>query len=262
VREKKDSSLVVCANLVRDGQAQALFSAGSTGAVLAAATLIVGRLPGVARPALAVVLPGKCPVVLVDVGANADCKPEYLVQFAEMGRAYAAALFDVSQARIGLLGIGEEDSKGSTFAQEANKLMREKTPGFIGNVEGREMLSGVADVVVTDGFTGNVALKTIEGVFGAIFGRIKAMMATGAVSKVTALPLKGALAELKAAFDPEQYGAAPLLGVKGLCLVGHGSSNGEAICNGILAGARALRGNVTGNTADALAADAGARANA
>jgi len=254
VRSKKDSSLVVAANLVKEGRAQAFLSAGSTGACLAAATLIVGRIRGVKRPALAVILPGKRPVVLTDNGANADCKPEYLAQFAEMGRAYAQAVLEVEEPRIALLNIGEEDTKGSLLAQEAHALMRERTAGFIGNVEGRDLLAGEADVIVTDGFTGNVVLKTLEGSMGFLLGKIKGVFTAGTVSKLAALLVSGNLRGLKTELNPDRYGAVPLLGVKGLCLVAHGSASAEAIANGILVGARAVRNNITERIIESLTA--------
>ncbi|MDR1774883.1 MAG: phosphate acyltransferase PlsX [Actinomycetes bacterium] len=252
VRSKKDSSIVVCARLVKEGAAQATFSAGSTGACLAAATLVTGRIKGVKRPALAVILPGARPTVLIDNGANADCKPEYLVQFAEMGRAYAQAALGVEQPRIALLSIGEEDSKGNQLVLDAHALLRQQTAGFIGNVEGRDILAGAADVIVCDGFTGNVVLKTLEGTLKFLLGKVKGAMTASTTSKLAALVLKGNMGALKDELDPDQYGAAPLLGVNGLCLVGHGSSNARAIASGILVGARAVRGGVTDRITEAL----------
>ena len=164
VRTKKDSSIVVGARLVKEGSADAFFSAGNTGAVMAAATLIMGRIEGVKRPAIATVVPtAGPPCVLLDVGANADCKPENLLQFAQMGAAYATVVLGVVGPRVALLNIGEEPTKGSQLAQASHELMAEKIPHFIGNVEGRDVLAGVSDVIVTDGFTGNVALKLLEG---------------------------------------------------------------------------------------------------
>ncbi|MCL2606216.1 MAG: phosphate acyltransferase PlsX [Coriobacteriia bacterium] len=241
VRKLKDASIVVAARLVKEGTAQGFISAGSTAACLAAGTLIVGRIRGVARPTLAVVLPGKKPCVLADTGANADVKPELLVQFAEMGRAYARTILGVDSPRIALLNIGSEEGKGSELAKEAQILMREQTDNFIGNVEGRDILDGTADVIVTDGFTGNVVLKTLEGSMGFLLGKIKTVLMATTLSKLAALVLKGSFAGLKQELDPDQYGAAPLLGVKGLCLVAHGSSSPEAIANGILVGAKAVR---------------------
>lgn len=253
VRKKKDSSIVVGCRLVKEQQAQGFYSPGSTGACLAAATLVTGRIKGVARPALCTVLPSPArPVVLCDVGANADCKPAYLVQFAQMASIYAQIGLDIQNPKIALLNIGEEDTKGSAFAQEAHQLMRESVPNFIGNAEGRDLLDGPADVYVTDGFTGNVCLKTIEGVSATLFGQIKAIMKASALTKVGALTMSSGLRELKAKVSPDTYGAAPLLGVKGVCMVGHGSSGEEAVKNSILATAKCIRMDLSGRIAEAV----------
>ena len=245
VRNKKDASIVVAARLVKEGRAQGFISAGSTAACLAAGTLIVGRIRGIQRPALAVILPGKRPVVMCDNGANADCKPELLLQFAEMGRAYAQATLGVKDPTVALLNIGSEEGKGSELAKETQVLMKEQTHNFIGNVEGRDILEGKADVIVTDGFTGNVVLKTLEGSMFYLLGKLKAIFMANTVGKLAGLALKGSFKELKQELNPDQYGAAPLLGVKGLCLVAHGSSSPEAIANGILVGAQSVRGELT-----------------
>ncbi|MCI8469138.1 MAG: phosphate acyltransferase PlsX [Eggerthellaceae bacterium] len=251
VRRKKDSSIVVGCRLVRDGAAQGFFSAGSTGACLAAGTLVMGRIRGVKRPALAQVLPAYAkPTLLLDVGANADCKPEYLLQFAQMGAAYMRELMGVAEPRVGLLNIGEEDEKGSEAAQAANALLREELPGFAGNAEGRDLLSGEFDVIVTDGFTGNVALKTIEGTSKVLFSYVKDALMGSLSGKLGALLVKGDLAALKAKVSPDTYGGSPLLGVKGACVVGHGSSNELAVRNGIAVAATTVRSHV----ADVIAA--------
>lgn len=257
VRTMKDSSIVVGARLVRDGEAAAFFSAGSTGACMAAATLVMGRIKGIARPAIATVLPtGGTPVVLLDVGANADCKPEHLLQFAFMGSAYAAVVLGAVHPRVGLLNIGEEPTKGSQLAIEAHALMAEHVPGFCGNVEGRDLLSGVADVVVTDGFTGNVALKLLEGTSKMLLGQVKDAMTSSAARSVLAAGLKPALSALKDKLDPDAYGGAPLLGVNGVCIIGHGSSNAKAVGNAIRVAAQAARGGLTAQIAQSIAADA------
>jgi glycerol-3-phosphate acyltransferase PlsX len=255
VRTKKDSSIVRGCRLVREGEADGFFSAGSTGAAMAAATLIMGRIKGVQRPAIATVLPSVGePTVLLDAGANADCKPEHLVQFAHMGVAYAATVLEKARPRVALLNIGEEPSKGSQLAQEAHALMAEQVPGFIGNVEGRDLLTGFADVVVTDGFTGNVALKLLEGTSKVLMGQVKDAMTSSAVRKAAASVLAPALRELKAQLDPDAYGGAPLLGVAGVCIIGHGSSNATAVKNAIEVAARAIQGDLTGRVADAVSA--------
>ena len=242
VRKKKDSSLVVGCRLVKEGAAQGFFSAGSTGACLAAGTLVIGRIKGIMRPALATVVPSPIkPTVLCDVGANADCKPEYLVQFANMASVYAKKMLGVDKPRIGLLNIGEEETKGSQFAQDVHALMREQVPGFAGNAEGRDVMSGAFDVVVTDGFTGNVCLKTVEGTAKVLFGALKGIMMKSSVTKLGALTMKGGLSDLKHTIDPDAFGGAPLLGVKGACIVGHGSSNARAVKNGVLTAAAIVR---------------------
>lgn len=246
VRKKKDSSIVVGCRLVKEEAAQGFFSAGSTGACLAAATLVMGRAKGIARPALATVIPSPVrPVVMCDVGANADCKPEYLVQFGRMGSVYAQKMLGIEQPRAALLNIGEEEEKGSQFAQEAHKLMREKLPNFAGNAEGGDVLAANFDVFVCDGFTGNVCLKTIEGTSKVLFKTLKDIMMKSAVTKLGALALKGGLADLKRQVSADTYGGAPLLGVKGSCIVGHGSSNATAVKNGVLTSAQLVREHVS-----------------
>ncbi len=235
VRRKKDSSIVVGCRLVKEGAAQGFFSAGSTGACLAAGTLVMGRIKGVARPALATVIPSPVkPVVLCDIGANADCKPEYLVQFAQMATVYMQKIIGVENPRVALLNIGEEEAKGSQFAQEAHVLLKERVSNFAGNGEGSDILPGNFDIFVTDGFTGNVCLKTIEGTSKTLFKTIKGILMKTPVTKLGALTIKGSLKELMVQVSPDTYGGAPLLGVKGACIVGHGSSNAFAVKNGVL----------------------------
>lgn len=246
VRKKKDSSLVVGCKLVKEGEAQGFFSAGSTGACLAAGTLVIGRIKGVARPALATVVPSPVkPVVLCDVGANADCKPEYLVQFAKMASEYARVVIGVENPRVGLLNIGEEEEKGSQFAQTAHQLLKEELDNFDGNAEGRDVLAGTFDVIVCDGFTGNVCLKTIEGTAKVLFSELKGVMMESFMTKIAALALKGGLKKLASSVDPDLAGGAPLLGVKGACIVGHGSSNATAVKNGVHAAATYVRSGVS-----------------
>ena len=253
VRKKKDSSIVVGCKLVKEGEAQGFFSAGSTGACLAAGTLVMGRIKGISRPALATVLPSPiAPVVLCDVGANADCKPDYLVQFATMASIYARSIMGVERPRVGLLNIGEEEEKGSAFAQEAHALLKEHVENFVGNAEGRDVMTGDYDVVVCDGFTGNVCLKTIEGTASLLFGELKKIMMASFLTKLGALTMKSGLKKLKASVDPDEAGGAPLLGVKGACIVGHGSSNARAIKNGVLASATFVRSGVNEEIVDSI----------
>ncbi len=246
VRSKKDSSLVVGCRLVKEGKAHGFFSAGSTGACLAAGTLVMGRIKGVSRPCLATVIPSPVrPVVMCDVGANADCKPEYLVQFAQMATVYAEKVVGMENPQAALLNIGEEPEKGSVFAQEAHKLMAERLDNFAGNAEGGDILAATYDVIVTDGFTGNVCLKTIEGTSKTLFKTLKQVLMSSLVSKLGALAIKGSLKSLMKQISPDTYGGAPLLGVKGALLVGHGSSNALAVCNGVLTCASTVSAGVS-----------------
>jgi phosphate acyltransferase len=245
VRAKRDSSIVVGCRLVKEGRAQGFFSLGSTGATMTAATLVMGRVPGVLRPAIATVIPtAKAPCVLLDVGANADCKPEHLVQFAAMGAAYARATLGIEQPRVALLNIGEEATKGSLLAQEAYALLEATIPEFVGNVEGSDIPAGAADVIVTDGFTGNVALKLMEGMSRHLLGEFKRSLTASAASKVAAAVLRPSLEGFRDKLDPEVHGAAPLLGVDGLALIGHGSSGARAVAAALRVGAVAVRGGL------------------
>jgi glycerol-3-phosphate acyltransferase PlsX len=254
VRTKRDSSIVVGARLVKEGQADAFFSAGNTGAAMAAATLIMGRIEGVKRPAIATVVPtAGPPCVLLDVGANADCKPENLLQFAQMGAAYATVVLGVIGPRVALLNIGEEPSKGSELARAAHALMAERIPHFIGNVEGRDLLAGVSDVIVTDGFTGNVALKLLEGTSKILLGQVKDAITSTPLNTAASAVLKPALNRLRSRLDPDTYGGAPLLGVNGVCIIGHGSSKATAIASAIGVAAQAGRGGLTEQIASAVA---------
>lgn len=257
VRAHTDSSIVVGCRLVRDGRAQGFFSAGNTGAMMTASTLIIGRIPGVQRPAIATVLPtAGPPLVLLDAGANADGRPEHLLQFAHMGVAYARAAIGVESPRVALLNIGEEAGKGSLLAQEAYALLAESVPGFVGNIEGFDIPAGKADVVVTDGFTGNVVLKLMEGMSKTLLGQFKTAMISSPVNKVAAAVLRPALESLRDRLDPESHGAAPLLGVDGLALIGHGSSGPRAIASALRVGATAVRGGLVARIRESLAGGA------
>ncbi|HON42047.1 MAG TPA: phosphate acyltransferase PlsX [Bacillota bacterium] len=234
VRHKRDSSVVVAARLVREGSAEAMVSAGSTGALVAIGALSVGRLPGVSRPVLATPVPtisGAC--VLLDIGANPDCTPEHLLEFATLGSVYASSLLKLDRPRIGLLSNGTEPSKGNAMTVAANKLLTQSSLNFIGNVESRSVLFGVADVVVTDGFTGNILLKSLEGVGSAIFDMVRQAAMENTRSKLGALLMKPALRQVKRRMDYSEYGGAPLLGLAGLLVKAHGSSNRKAFANAI-----------------------------
>ncbi len=236
VRRKKDSTLVRAAEAVRDGKASAMVSAGNTGATMASALLRMGRIKGVNRPAIAtqIPVPGHKPNVLLDSGANAEVQPEWLVQFAQMGSVYATARFDVRNPKVGLLSIGEEPGKGDTLRKAAYELLAQ-APGinFIGNVEGRDMMLKTADVIVTDGFTGNVVLKTLEGGLKTLVGAILTAFAAEEQYKPHADALMPALLSLYAEMSPDTYGGAMLLGVDGVCIISHGSSNSTAMVNAI-----------------------------
>jgi glycerol-3-phosphate acyltransferase PlsX len=253
VRKKKDSSIVVGCRLVKEERASGFFSAGSTGACMAAATFYIGRVKGVSRPAIATILPSPTgPVILSDVGANADVKPDYLLQFGQMAAVYATRILGIEQPRIGLLNIGEEETKGSALAQEAYALLEKKLDGFIGNAEGNDILTGKFDVIVTDGFTGNVTLKTLEGTANVLFAQLKEMFSSSATYKLAAAIIMPGLKKLKKSLSSDEVGGAPLLGLKGSCIIGHGSSNARAIANGIAVTARCARERVPEIIAEAL----------
>lgn len=235
VRSKRDSSMRVGLKQVRDKRAAGFFTAGNTGAGMATAKMVLGALPGVDRPALAVVVPTSAgsPCILLDVGANVDCKPQNLEQFAVMGEMYARSVLKISRPRVGLLSIGEEEGKGNELTAETLPLLKNLPINFIGNVEGRDIYNGHADVVVCDGFVGNVALKTSEGLTKLVRDMLKASLNTTVTAQVGALLSRKAFNAFKKRLDPSEYGGAPLLGVRGVCIIGHGSSNERAIYNGI-----------------------------
>lgn len=235
VRSKRDSSMRVGLRLVREGTADGFITMGNTGAAMATAKVVLGALPGVDRPALAAVFPTAkgTAAVMLDVGANVDCKPKNLEQFAVMGEIYARSIFDIPQPRVGLLSVGEEESKGNELTKEAYPLLKKLHLDFIGNVEGRDIYNGKVDVLVCDGFVGNVALKTSEGLVEAMRYLLKESLQSTITSQVGALLSRKAFAEFKKRLDYSEYGGAPLLGIKGVCIVGHGSSNANAIKNAI-----------------------------
>lgn len=235
VRRKKDSTLVRSAEAVRDGAASAMISAGNTGATMASALLRMGRISGVNRPAVATPIPviGSTPTVLLDAGANAEVSPDWLVQFAQMGTVYARERFGIARPRVGLVSIGEEAGKGDSLRKEAYGLL-EVAPNiaFVGNIEGRDLMTDRVDVAVTDGFTGNVALKTLEGGVRAVVSALFEALAQPDV-KPHADAILPALLPLYETLDSETYGGAVLLGVNGVCIIGHGSSSAKAMFNGI-----------------------------
>lgn len=250
IRRKKNSSLVKMAESVKSGDSDACVSAGNTGALMAAGLFIVGRIDQVDRPALAPTLPtldGKG-FVMLDLGANADAKPEHLEQFAVMGSIYAEKVRGISNPRVGLLNIGTEDIKGNELTKAAFKLLKDAPINFVGNVESRDLLTGVADVVVTDGFTGNMVLKTIEGTASGIFTLLKEAFNTSAKTKISYLLAKNELKVLKNTLDYSEYGGAGLFGLKAPVIKAHGSSNGRAIYHAI----RQARTMVEHNVADII----------
>jgi phosphate acyltransferase len=239
VRTKKDSSLIRCAEAVRDGKACAMVSAGNTGATMASAMFRMGRIRGVARPAIATTIPvpGATPTVLLDSGANAECSAAWLVQFAQMGAAFSHQRFGIAEPRVGLLSIGEEPGKGSPLVKETFDLLADGAAGpdlkFIGNVEGRDVMSDDVDVVVTDGFTGNVVLKTLEGSMRFAFKTVLAALSSSEEAKEASEAVLPALLPLVDELDPDTYGGAMLLGVDGVCIISHGSSSAKAILNAV-----------------------------
>jgi glycerol-3-phosphate acyltransferase PlsX len=253
VRAKPESSLVVATKLVADGRAQAVMSPGNTGATLAAATLHLRRIPGVLRPGIAVIMPsGGGPVVLIDAGANAETKVEYLEQFAVMGRLLARDVLRIREPRVGLLSIGEEEGKGTELVRTAYDAL-EGTEGFIGNVEGRDIPTGAVDVVVTDGFTGNVALKLYEGAGAVFFRAIRDALGSTPRARLGGLLARPALRKLHHKFNADTYGGAYLLGVRGLVVIGHGNAPGHAIANAIRMGARGVDEGLVGHMEVGLA---------
>ena len=236
LRRKKDSSIVKALNLVKSGECDAIISAGSTGAFLAGCTLIVGRIKGVERPALAPIMPGRNgSFMVIDSGANVDCKPNYLVQFANMGSIYYESVFNKKSPTVGLVNIGAEEEKGNELTKETHKLLKEeKHLNFIGNLEPREIPSGETDVLVCDGFVGNTVLKLYEGAALNLLGIIKdSIMSASFMPKMGAMLLKPVFKKLKVKFDYKEVGGAPFLGVDGICIKAHGSSDGKAFKNAI-----------------------------
>jgi len=236
VRRKKKSSLRIGTKLVKEGRADGFVSAGNTGAAMATAKMVIGTLPGVDRPALAALIPTRSarPVLLLDVGANSECKPHHLVQFAIMGDAYSRAVLGNMKPSVGLMSIGEEEAKGNELTKEAFPLLRQLSGiNFVGNVEGRDVFSGMVDVIVTDGFTGNVMLKLSEGLTEAMLSMLKHELTATAVTKAGAVLAKPAFRNIKRRLDYSEYGGAPLLGVSRIVVIGHGRSNARAIRNAI-----------------------------
>ncbi len=253
VRAKPDSSLVSACRAVGDGRADAVVSAGNTGAMLAASLLHIRRLPGVARPAIAVMIPSsRGPSVLIDAGANADARPEHLVQFAHMGAVFAEELLGVREPEVRLLSIGEEPEKGNQLVLDAHELLAASGLRFAGNAEGRGLLEGEADVIVCDGFTGNVALKTLEGTIRSVVGALRREIAATPRGKIGGLLIRPAARRLRERLDPDTYGGAYLLGLRGLVVIAHGSSSRRAVANAIRLAARGVEHRVVERLAERI----------
>jgi glycerol-3-phosphate acyltransferase PlsX len=253
VRKKKDSSIRRAFDAVKSGEANAVVSAGNSGAALAAGIFILKRLPGVDRPAIAVCVPTrKNPAVLLDVGGNVDCRPIHLVQFALMGDVYAKYALKIARPRIGLLSNGEEEGKGNELTRETNELLKKTSLNYMGYVEGRDIFHGDVDVVVADGFVGNVALKLSEGLVETVVGLLKDEIKSSFLSKVGYLLARGAFQRLKKKIDYAEYGGAPLLGIDGICMISHGGSSAKAIKNAIRRADEYSRGAVNEHMIDEL----------
>ena len=255
IRRKLNSSMVRAMDLVKKGEADAVVTAGSTGAALAGGIFRMGRIRGIDRPALGPVLPtsGEYPVILIDCGANADCKPDYLVQFALMGQAYMKGVMGIANPKVGLLNVGAEDEKGNELCKAVFPLLKDHPcVNFYGNVEARDVLTGVVQVIVCDGFSGNILLKSTEGAAQLIFGKLKKGLMSSTRSKLGALMVKPALKTVKNELDYEQYGGAALLGVKGALVKAHGSSKGHAYACAIAQAHTMVKGGVVGIIAQSL----------
>jgi len=253
VKAKPDSSMVVGMKLVKRGEADAFVSAGNSGGVLAAALLHLGRLRGIRRPALSTIFPtakGFC--FFLDVGANTDCKPEYLLQFALMGSVYAERVLGIPNPRVGLVSNGEEETKGSQLVQKAHQLLKESGLNFIGNVEGKDIPAALADVVVTDGFTGNVIVKFAEGLAAFLKGVIEEEIKAAPLTAVGGLLAKPAFARVSRRLDYTEYGGAPLLGVDGVVVIAHGRSNAKAIKNAVRVAKQMVEGQVLAHIKEGL----------
>lgn len=254
LRKKKDASIIVTAKCVKKGEAQGMVAAGSTGAAMASALLYMGRISGVDRPAIGVLLPSiSHPCLLIDAGANADCTPEMLVQFAVMGHVYMHNVRNVAKPRVGLLNIGSEEGKGNAFVNSAFELLgKDGRYRFIGNVEGRDLFNGSVDVAVTDGFTGNVALKSAEGVMKMFGSVIKSEIRRSVRAKAGYLLMEPAFKASTRRVDPEEFGGALLLGVQGVCVISHGGSRARGIKNAIRVAKEAVMADVLGKISNQI----------
>jgi glycerol-3-phosphate acyltransferase PlsX len=254
VRNKRDSSLFAACKAVADGAADVALSAGNTGALLAAGLVEIRRLPGVFRPAIAIPLPTLSgPGVLIDGGANADARPEHLLQFAHMGSLFAEEALGIGEPSVALLSIGEEPDKGNRLVREAHELLTPSELNYVGNVEGRDLMEGVASVVVCDGFTGNIALKTLEGGIGTTLRALREGITASWRGKIGGLLIRPAARDLRKRLDPETYGGAYLLGLRGLVVIAHGNSSRVAVANAIALAVRGVERDIVGRLAGRLA---------
>lgn len=260
VRRKKDASMVVAGRLVREGQAAAMISAGNTGALMTTGLLVVGRMEGIERPALAPMIPtidGRG-VLALDLGANMDAKPEHLAQYALMGSVYRQKVHGIAKPRVGLLNVGTEAMKGNELTKAAYPLLEEMPIEFVGNVEARDILTGACDVLVCDGFAGNILLKTLEGTAGAMFSLLKQEFTKSLKNKLAAAVLMPSMRGLKQTLDYKEHGGAPLLGLSGLVVKGHGSSDGEAIKNAVRQARTAIQSRLTESISEEISGKRGA----
>ena len=245
IKNKRKSSIYIGTQILSQREDGAFLSAGNTGAVMACSLFNLKRIEGILRPAIAIVIPlAEKKVVLIDAGANVGCKPQYLVQFAIMGKVYSENIIGTSNPGVGLINVGEEEKKGSEMIVEAFRILKDSNINFIGNIEGREIFEGKADVVVCDGFVGNIILKSIEGIANLFFSEIKNVLTDNFLTRLSALGLKKSFTGMKKKFDYEEYGGAQLLGVKGIVIISHGSSKAKAISNAIRAALDGVKMNL------------------
>ena len=254
LKQKKNSSIAVGMNLHRDGHADAFVSAGHSGAVMSASTLILGRIEGIGRPTIGAFIPSEHGVtLLLDAGANVDCKPQHLFEFGIMGSIYTRQMFDIPNPRIGLLSIGEEETKGNEVVKETYKLFKESSLNFAGNVEGRDILKGEVNVVVCDGFVGNILLKFAESVPAFLKHRVKQFAGKSVFMSVAGLMMRNMMRGVLKGMDYEEYGGVPILGVNGVSIIGHGKSTPKAIKNMILKAEEMVQKNINGKIREAMA---------
>ncbi|MFQ3550348.1 MAG: phosphate acyltransferase PlsX [Armatimonadota bacterium] len=253
VRTKKDASVVVAADMVKNGEADAMVSVGNTAAAMTVATLKLGRIEGIDKPAIATVWPSKSgPVVMLDAGAVVDCGPENLEEFAVMGSVYSEKVLNIKNPRVGLLSVGEEKCKGNNVTKRAYEAIEKSGLQFVGNVEGRDLFTGICDVLVTDGFSGNIALKTGEGIVEYVSNVIKEDLKSHPFAWIPLVLLTPMFRRIKKKLDYSEYGGAPLLGLNGVCIIGHGRSNARAVTNAVRAARDAVNGDIVGTIKSAI----------